>query len=231
MKYRLVYEKIRQGILAGAIGKETTLLEASAGSTGVALAYAGSQLGLKVDIHVYEGDTPKYQRIKHYGARLVVHDKTKPFPVLLNEMLHSREKQGIWHLNQYDRASVILSYRDYAFEIMDQLATRDIQPEQILCAVGTGGLLQGIGTAIRGVFPNIKITACEPESGCEIDGMRNADDFHLGDDDPYDKTFPDQRIFVQPVLRESGSLGDGTNSILNYIKSSGISNYLLISPD
>lgn len=197
VKYRLVYARIIEAIAAGAMNPQTTTLtELTAGSTGAALAYAGACLGIGVVLHVYGGGSPEmYARLRQGGADLLTHPQATPISTLLHR-LHAQASTGVWHLNQYDRGKTIRAYRRFGEEIVQQFKTTGIRPRRLVCAVGTGGLLQGLGSYLRQVWPDLSVVAVEPEPGISIPGMRNTDVSHLGPQDPYDTGFPDERLIV-----------------------------------
>ena len=93
--------------------------------------------------------------------------------------------------------STVASYQDLARELIDQLQDRKgPPPETFVCPVGTGGLIQSLGAALRQAFPGLRVIALEPEKGASIDGIRNTALSHLGPADPYDVGFPDEVIRV-----------------------------------
>ncbi len=196
VKYRLVYANLIEAISAGAIHPQTTLTELTAGSTGAALAYAGACLGVGVVLHVYGGGSPEmYARLRRCGADLITHPQATPISTLLNR--HNLwAANGVWHLNQYDRDKTIRAYQGFGEEIVQQFKTTGRRPQRLVCAVGTGGLLQGLGSYLRQVWPDLSIVAVEPEPDSSIPGMRNTDVAHLGPQDPYDTGFPDERLIV-----------------------------------
>jgi cysteine synthase len=197
-KYRMVYSKVRAALGVGAIAIGTILVEVTSGSTGIALAHVGEMLGMAVELHAYRTIAPsKRKAIEHRGARLVLHEPDVPVSRLLEEVRKKAAEGGYWHLDQYSRGSVVQAYEPLGREIVGQLADAGAPaPRAFLCPVGSGGLIQGVGTVLRKEFPGILVIAVEPEKGHAIDGARNTELFHLGESDPYDPRFPDEVIRV-----------------------------------
>jgi cysteine synthase len=216
-KYRMVVAKVRRAREAGEIIAGATLVEVTSGSTGVALAHVGEMLGLAVELHAYRTiASSKRSDIEERGARLVLHPEDVPVARLLEEVRKKVAGGGYWHLDQYARGSGVEAYEPLGREIVGQLADAGAPaPREFVCPVGSGGLIQGVGAVLRKEFPGMRVIAVEPEKGEAIDGVRNTELFHLGENDPYDPRFPDEvvrvarpksRITVQAItLGESAS--------------------------
>ncbi len=237
VKYRMVHAKLVQAIEAGRLGSETTLVEITAGSTGVALAYLGQKLGLKVELHAYDNAPPdKCSRIRECGANLILHPFGYSMKELIDVVARKVAEEGYWHLQQYDRKSTIAAYRTFGYEVINQIKENGVRaPKVFACPIGTGGLIQGLGTCLREAFPGIKIVSVEPNPDATIDGMRNTDKLYMGEGDPYDKNFPDERLLV-PAPRDNayvGSyrLGQSATAVYDMVHAKEWSDVLMIAPD
>lgn len=237
VKYRMVYAKLRSALESGAIDPQTVLIEVTSGSTGVALAYAGKQLGLRVELHAYKtAGLAKRISIREFGAKLVLHPPETPMPELLDVVARKVEAGGYWTLGQYDRVSNAAAYSSLGKEIVEQVRQSSLPaPKSFVCAVGTGGLIQGLGGLLRWSFPGLKVVAVEPEPGASIDGMRNAEELNLGPRDPFDRSFPDER-FTVPAPRENACvhgfrLGDSATAVYTLIRSKGWSDTITVAAD
>jgi len=197
-KYRMVVAKVQRALASGEIASGTILVEVTSGSTGIALAHVGEMLGMPVELHAYRTiASTKRKAIEYRGASLVLHEPDVPVSRLLEEVRKKVADGGYWHLDQYARGSVVLSYEPLGREIVAQLAEAGAPaPKLFLCPVGSGGLIQGVGTVLRKEYPAIRVIAVEPEKGHVIDGARNTELHSLGDDDPYDPRFPDEVVRV-----------------------------------
>jgi cysteine synthase A len=197
VKYRMVYAKLQKAFEEASITDETTLVEVTSGSTGAALAYAGKVLGLPVEIHAYASIAPqKRAKIEDSGARLILHPTETPFTSLLEEVRRKVDAGGYWHLGQYDRPSTVAAYDELCKEFIGQLRAATLSPQVLVCPVGTGGLIQSLGRALRKAYSGIRVVALEPAAGSAIEGTRNTSSFHLGVEDPYDRSFPDEVVRV-----------------------------------
>jgi len=236
-KYRLVYSILQNAIRCGAIRGGTTLVEVTSGSTGVALAWLGKRLGLRVEIHAYESiSTAKRATIEGLGADVVLHPTGLPMAELLKIVRRKVAAGSFWHLDQYSRLSGREAYRPLGREILEQLSEAgDAAPKILVCPVGTGGLIQGVGACLRAAVPSIRVIALEPEESSEIDGIRNTRLFHLGELDPYDRTFPDETVRVpRPAERVplvDAILGESASAAVQLARSRGWRDVVVLAPD
>lgn len=236
VKYRLVYQKLSHALSLGLINDDTILTEVSAGSTGLVLASIGQELGLKVEIHCYDDSSPvKLAEMKQLGATLCLHPKSESIESILGEVEEKVERGQYWHLDQYDKDSVRRSYEGLAAEFISQLKAVGARPNIFLCPVGTGGVIQGVGAAIRRVYPYLPIIALEPSLTNHIDGLRNTQFFHMGLNDPYDIRFPDARVEVDfkpcPVTINDMVLGESTSATLEVAERKGWDKVCCIAAD
>ncbi len=235
-KYRMVHRKVSDALEAGAIGSRI-LTEVTSGSTGVALAYLGQRLGLPTELHVY-ATTPaaKLEKMRTYGAGLVIHPPTVPIGELFAAVGRGVAAGTRWHLNQYDRESTTRAYAAFAKEIAAQIReSGSPAPAVFACPLGTGGLIQGVGGKLREEFPGIALVAVEPAPDARIDGMRNTDVFHGGENDPYRKGYADRRAVV-PASAErltfaGVELGESASAVLAWVRAEGLTDVLMIAPD
>jgi len=234
VKYRMVFNKVLEAIGDKGIDGSSILIEASAGSTGVALSEVAAQIAARSEIHMYDNADPKkMKQIKDVGGQIVLHSACIPFPKIM-DIISAKMKEGeYWHLNQMDKKSVVQSYENFAYEISDQLG--DTELERFVCPVGTGGVIQGVGSILKKRYPKLKIIAVEPAKEVHIDGLRNTEELHMGEQDPYDKTFPDMRIEVAEVTKnvkfQDRRLGDSASTTLDLIRRNNWDKTLMIAAD
>jgi cysteine synthase len=237
VKYRMVYAKVTAALAAGLLHPHSVLTEVTAGSTGVALAYVGGLLGLRVVLHAYEDAcAQKCAQMRAHGAEVILHPLTTPMPHLLGQIAEQVRQHGYWHLNQYQRQSHRQAYQALGQEIVQQLYNLGGQePKIFACPVGTGGLIQGVGTFLRQDFPHLQVVAVEPEPTATIPGMRNTQVLHMGAEDPYDLSFPDCRQTVLPPTEASHvqgfKLGSSAAAVYGMVSQKAWQDVLMIAPD
>lgn len=237
VKYRLVYAKLKAAIALGTVAPGVALIEVTSGSTGVALAYLGRTLGLRVELHAFETiDPAKRARIREHGAELHLHPPTTPMTDLLARVAERVRGGGWWNLNQYDRRSTGLAYQPLGIEIEEQIAAAHGAPPRVFASpIGSGGLIQGLGGRFRRTYPGIQVIAVEPEPGKSVDGMRNTQITFIGNDDPYDRSFPEDRITVAAPLEratvQGHTLGWSATAVLEAVRARGWNDVLTIAAD
>ena len=128
---------------------------ASGGNHGAAVAYAASVLGIPAHIFVPEVSSPaKINRIRSYGADLVVQGDT--YSDALAVCQDWVAVSGALSVHAYDQVETILGAGTTGLELSRQ------QPAAttVLAAVGGGGLLSGIATAVS---PGMRVIGVEPD--------------------------------------------------------------------
>jgi len=128
---------------------------ASGGNHGAAVAYAASALGIPAHIFVPEVSSPaKINRIRSYGADLVVQGDTYSDALAVCEDWVAAS--GALSVHAYDQVETILGAGTTGLELSRQ------QPAAttVLAAVGGGGLLSGIATAVS---PGMRVIGVEPD--------------------------------------------------------------------
>jgi len=145
------------------INKETTIVEASSGNTGISLAMLGASYQIPVII-IMPSSMSKERRdlIKAYGATLLLTDASKGMSGAIEkqkELLVSHS--NYISLEQFNNpANIDIHYQTTGKEIIEQLPDIDI----FTCGVGTGGSFSGIAKALKEYNPNIQTIAIEPNS-------------------------------------------------------------------
>lgn len=146
-----------------------TIVEGTAGNTGVGLALVGAALGHPVVIVMPRSQTEeKKQAVRMHGARLVEVDPAPfsdpnhfvHFSRRLAEDLDASEPNGAWYADQFDNpANRRTHYATTGREIWDQTGGRI---DGFVCAAGTGGTLAGVSQYLRERNPDIVIGLADP---------------------------------------------------------------------
>lgn len=127
---------------------------ASGGNQGAAVAYAAMRLGHKARIFVPAISSPaKIERIRSYGAELVVEGRTYADALAACEIWTART--GALSVHAFDQTETMLGQGSVALELEAQAP----QLDTLLVAVGGGGLIAGIAAWCEG---RIRIVGVEP---------------------------------------------------------------------
>jgi threonine dehydratase len=130
----------------------------SAGNAGQGVAYAARQAGVPCTVVVFENaPTSKIERMQALGAKLV----PVPYDVAW-KALEERSFPGVegTFVHPFDDHNFIAGNATMVFEILEDAPDTDA----VIAAIGGGGLISGIGSAIKALKPEIKVWGTEPET-------------------------------------------------------------------
>ncbi|MCH5152835.1 MAG: cysteine synthase [Clostridiales bacterium] len=146
----------------GLLHKGDTIIEATSGNMGIALAYVGIKRGYKVLLTMPETMTVERRQIlQGLGAQLVLTEGKLGMKGAIEAVEQYSTKKGHVWLKQFENsANVTAHYLSTGAEILEQIDSVDV----IVAGVGTGGTLIGTGRRIREQFPDVEIVAVEPAS-------------------------------------------------------------------
>jgi cysteine synthase A len=169
-----IKDRAAKGIILDAIAKKNllpggTIVEGTAGNTGIGLGLVGNSLGYKTLIVMPETQSQeKKDALKLIGCEL------KLVPALpysnpgnyirqsekIAEILRKTSKNGVLWANQFDNiANQMSHYNSTGPEIWEQTSGKI---DGFTCAVGTGGTLSGTGLFLKEKNKNIKIALTDP---------------------------------------------------------------------
>lgn len=163
VKDRPVLAMIRQAEARGDISPGTTLIEATSGNTGMALAYIGRLRGYRVVLCMSEIQSVERRRVlKALGAELHLTPKelgTKGAKAKAME-LH-REMPGSFYVGQHDNLDNRLAHRETTGP--EIWADTEGAVDVFVGPLGTGGTLCGVSEALKPKKPSLRIVGVEPE--------------------------------------------------------------------
>ena len=154
----------------GKIKAGGTIIESTSGNTGIGLASVGVSRGYNVIIVM--PDTMSRERIQimeAYGARVVLSDGSLGM-LGANAMAEkiARETPNSFIAAQFENmANPEAHYLTTGPEIYEDM---DGQIDYLVCAVGTGGTISGVGKYLKEKNKNIKIVAVEPKNSPLLSG-------------------------------------------------------------
>jgi len=132
------------------------VIAASAGNHAQGVAHHAQRLGLRAVI-VMPQHTPmvKVERTKGFGAEVVLHGAT--FDEARDHALALAERDGLTFVHPFDDALVMAGQGTLGIEMLR--AQPDL--DTLVIAVGGGGLISGIATAVRHLQPGIEIVGVQ----------------------------------------------------------------------
>ena len=151
------------------ISKGGTIVEGTAGNTGIGLAIVCKEYGLNLKIVIPNTQSiEKKETLKKLGAELIEVEAvpySNPNNYIkqskkLAEDLNKKDKNGVFWANQFDNLINTESHiKTTSEEIWNQTAGKI---DGFVCSVGTGGTLSGVSIGLKNKNKNIKIALSDP---------------------------------------------------------------------
>jgi cysteine synthase B len=178
VKDRPALSMIRRAEERGTIKAGDTLIEATSGNTGIALAMGAALRGMRMILIMPENQSvERCQTMKAYGAELILTPKAGSMEAardLAEQMV--REGKGIM-LDQFGNPDNPLAhYEGTAPEIWRDT---DGQLTHFISSMGTTGTIMGCSRYFKEVNPAIQVIGCQPEEGSQIPGIRKWPEAYL----------------------------------------------------
>jgi len=171
VKDRPALSMIARAEARGEIKPGDTLIEATSGNTGIALAMAAAIKGYKMILVMPENQSlERRQTMKAYGAELVLTPKAGSMEAARDtaERLQAEGRGRI--LDQFANADNPQAH----YEGTGPEIWRDTQGKitHFVSSMGTTGTVMGTSRYLKEMNPNIQIVGVQPEAGAQIPGIR-----------------------------------------------------------
>lgn len=171
VKDRPALSMILQAEKRGDIKPGDTLIEATSGNTGIALAMVAAMRGYKMVLVMPENQSiERRQSMRAYGAELVLTPKTASMEGARDEAERLvKAGRGIM-LDQFSNPDNPLAH----YEGTGPEIWRDTEGKvtHFISSMGTTGTIMGCSRYFKEVNPAIRIIGCQPEDGSQIPGIR-----------------------------------------------------------
>ncbi|MEB3308467.1 MAG: threonine ammonia-lyase, biosynthetic [Cyanobacteriota bacterium] len=135
------------------------VIAASAGNHAQGVALAAQRLECRAVI-VMPLTTPdvKVRAVSSRGAEVILHGDN--YDEACGEAVRIGIEQGLTFIHPFDDPDVIAGQGTIGIEILRQCSR---QPDAIYVAVGGGGLIAGIGSYVKAIWPGVEIIGVEPQ--------------------------------------------------------------------
>jgi len=170
VKDRIGNSMINDALEKGLINKNTTVIEATSGNTGIALASVCAVHGIKLVLTMPSSMSIERRRLlKALGADLILTKLEKGMKGAVDKAVElSNEIENSFIPQQFENSANPEIHRlTTAKEI---LADTNGNIDILVAAIGTGGSITGISEVLKEHNPNIKIIAVEPKSSPVLSG-------------------------------------------------------------
>jgi cysteine synthase A len=196
-----------------------TIVEATSGNTGIALAMVGAARGYKVVLTM--PDTMSKERrglLRAYGAELVLTPGSEGMKGAVARAEEIGGAEGSVRVRQFDNPANPQIHRETTAE--EIWADTDGQVDVVVAGIGTGGTITGVGQVLKERKPSVRMVAVEPADSPILTGGQPGPHKIQGlganfvpqilDRDSYDEvidvTTDDSVAMARRVAREEGLL-------------------------
>lgn len=174
MKDRMARAAIEAAAADGRLPPGGTVVEYTAGTTGVSLAFVCAALGYDLEIVFSDAfSDEKRVTMKAFGANItdVQSDRKQITEALIKKMIATAEdvsqKPGHWWCDQLNNHDAIAGYAPLGEEIWRETGGR---VDAFVHAVGTAHSIHGAGDVLRRHSPAVRIIAVEPAESAVLSG-------------------------------------------------------------
>ena len=193
VKDRPALSMIRRAEERGDIRPGDTLIEATSGNTGIALAMAAAIKGYRMVLIMPEDlSIERAQTMKAFGAELVLTPKSGGME-LARDLAESMQKSGKGRvLDQFANAdNPRIHYETTGPELWEQTGGRITH---FVSAMGTTGTITGVSRFLKEKNPAIRVIGAQPSEGSRIPGIRKWPQEYLPK--IYDPSAVDELVYV-----------------------------------
>src|SRR5262245_17157923 len=166
IKDRIALSMIDAAEREGKLKPGGTIVEATAGNTGLALALVGALKGYRTLLVVPDKmSREKIMHLKALGAEVVMtrSDVGKGHPAYYQDLAErlASERPDAWHANQFGNpANPAAHFRTTGPEIWEQMEQR---VDAVVCGVGSGGTITGLTQFFRSKGHRAKMILADPQ--------------------------------------------------------------------
>ena len=169
VKDRIGVSMIEAAEQSGQLKQGGTIVEATSGNTGIALAMVGAAKGYSVVLTMPETMSKERRALlRAFGAELVLTPGSEGMKGAVNKAEEIGQERGAVLVRQFaNEANPDVHRRTTAEEIWaDTDGTVDI----VVAGIGTGGTITGVGQVLKERKPGVQMIAVEPEESAILNG-------------------------------------------------------------
>ncbi|KAB5491707.1 cysteine synthase CysM [Flagellimonas hadalis] len=196
VKDRPAYNMIKSGLERGDFYKDSKLIEATSGNTGIGLAMIASLFGLNIELVMPENSTKeRVQTMRAYGAKVTLTPADVGIEGARDYAEAKVANEGYIMMNQFSNEDNWKAhYKTTGPEIW-----RDTEGQitHFVSSMGTTGTIMGTSTYLKEKNPDIQIVGVQPTDDSKIPGIRKWPEEYLP------KIFDPQKVDVVMEVSEA----------------------------
>ena len=163
VKDRIGVAMIDAAEASGQLPPGGTIVEATSGNTGIALAMVGASRGYRVVLAMPESmSVERRALLRAFGAELVLTPKSEGMKGAVTKAEELGSAEGAVLVRQFVNPANPQIHRDTTAE--EILADTNGQLDIFVSGIGTGGTLTGVGGVLREKLPHTRLVAVEPKA-------------------------------------------------------------------
>jgi cysteine synthase len=169
VKDRIGVSMIDAAEASGQLKPGGTIVEATSGNTGIALAFVGAARGYRVVLTMPETMSKERRGLlRAYGAELVLTPGSEGMKGAVAKAEELGDQDGAVLVRQFaNEANPEIHRRTTAEEVWNDT---DGQVAAFVAGIGTGGTITGVGQVLKERNPDVKIIAVEPAASPILNG-------------------------------------------------------------
>ncbi|MBI4941407.1 MULTISPECIES: cysteine synthase A [unclassified Kineosporia] len=173
VKDRIGASMIDAAEASGELKPGGTIVEATSGNTGIALAMVGAARGYKVVLTMPESMSKERRALlRAYGAELVLTPAPEGMKGAVAKAEEIGREQGAVLVRQFANAANPEIHRTTTAE--EIWADTDGKVDIFVAGIGTGGTLTGVGQVLKARKPGVQVVAVEPLASPILNGGQPA---------------------------------------------------------
>ncbi|WP_424493487.1 cysteine synthase CysM [Salinimicrobium sp. GXAS 041] len=171
VKDRAAYNMIKSGMERGEITKETKLIEATSGNTGIALAMIAGIFGLDIELVMPENSTiERVQTMRAYGAKVILTSSDGGIEGARDYAEKRMQEGEYFMLNQFaNNDNWQAHYKTTGPEIWEDTKGKITH---FVSSMGTTGTIMGTSTYLKEKNKDVQIVGVQPADEARIPGIR-----------------------------------------------------------